>query len=205
MMRVAFIVVSLLAVCPAAAERGESSIGLAGGLRFPSFGSQDPTDFILTTWSAGAFAEHGVLDDLFVGARFHYNQFDAVDIDHTATLDGRQYAGGLTFELQTWHVEVHCRYKVYAGHDLVPHLTLAGGWIWTVYRAPVLTTPEGQAIELTLDDFAEGAFTTSGGVVVDYRLLDMLFVGFGIELTHFWGDVLYGGHISVPVSVAWYW
>ena len=205
MKRALLIVALCLAAGPADAERGELAVGIAGGLRFPSFGSQDPTDLILTTWSAGAFAEHGVLDDLFVGGRFHYNQFDAVDIDHTATIDGRLYSGGLTFALQTWHVEIYSRYKVYAGHDLAPHLTLAGGWIWTVYRAPVLTTPEGQAIELTLDDFAEGAFTTSGGLLVDYRLLGLLFVGLGVELTHFWGDVLYRSHISVPVSVAWYW
>ena len=205
MMRGLFIVVSWLAVSSAAAERGESAVGIAGGLRFPSFGSQDPTDFVLTTWSAGAFVEYGVLDDLFAGARFHYNQFEAVDIDHAAMLDGRLYAGELTFKLQTWHVEGHCRYKIYAGYNLAPHLILAVGWVWTVYRSPVLTTPEGQAIELTLDDFAEGALTTSGGVVVDYRLLDMLFVGLGIELTHFWGDVLYRSHISAPVSVAWYW
>lgn len=163
---------SLLAP-PALAERDELIAGLHSGAQFPGFRAQDPTDFVLATWTAGAWAEYGLFDDLTVGGRFTYSQFDALDGDRSTVVDGFPLSGDLRFGLETWHAQLTARYTLLAGYSAAPRLHLGAGYVWQVIGDQHLDTADGSSTVEGLADEGRGAFTLTAGLMVDYRLFEL--------------------------------
>ena len=201
------LLLAALCLLPSAAiaEQGETIAGLHGGAHFPGFRSQQPTDFVLATWTAGAWAEYGVLDDLFLGGRFVYSRFDALDGGRTTEVDGFDVTGDLRFALETWHPQITARYTLLAGYTVAPRLHVAGGYVWQVVGDQRLDTADGSAAVDGLADEGRGAFTVSAGLMADARLFDLILVGVGLEYTRLLGDHAWRHAITAPLTVGVFW
>jgi len=203
-----WLMIAMICLTPwmASAERNEAIAGLYGGAHFPGFRSQDPTDFLLATWSAGAWAEYGLLDDVSVGGRFVYSQFDALDGDRSAMVDGFPVTGDARFALETWHAQLMARYTLLAGYSFAPRLHLAAGYVWQIVGEQYLDTPDGStAAETPLVDEGRGAFTLAAGVMVDYRIFDLVMLGVGVEYTRLLGDHAWRHAVSAPITLGVFW
>jgi len=189
----------------ASAERDEVIAGLHGGAHFPGFRSQQSTDFLLATWTAGAWAEYGALDYLHLGGRFVYSRFDALDGGRTTEVDGFDVTGDLRFALETWHAQFTARYTLLAGYGAAPRLHLAAGYVWQIVGDQRLDTADGSAEVDGLADEGRGALTVTAGLMVDYRLFDLVMLGVGLEYTRLIGDHAWRHAITAPLTVGVFW
>lgn len=195
---------STLGIGSARAEQGEASGGVEGALVLPGFSSQDRTAFALATWGVGAVGQYGVLDDLYVQGRFSFMTFQgrsARDLE----VSGRALPGTLEFETFQYHVELGARYKLLAGYDIAPYVETHLGYLWSAVRDQRFLTPGGKDYGVDLPNRGEGAFTLGGGVAVDYRLFDLLFVGVAVRFVYAFGGDFHRYHLATPLQVSVYW
>ena len=194
----------LLLPSRARAEAGEISGGVEAALVLPGFSSTSPTAFALATWSVGAFGQYGILDDLYGQLRFSFTTFRA-NSEQVLDLSGRSLPGTLSFETFQYHLEIGVRYKLFAGYDLAPYVETQVGFLWSAYQGQRFLTPDGRDYGVDLDDFGEGAFTIGGGLALDYRLLNLLFIGIAVRFVYPIGEALHRYHLSIPLQVSIYW
>src|SRR5262245_20818654 len=135
----------VLAASPATArgEQGEASGGVEVALVLPGFKSNDPTAFALATWGVAAFGPYGVLDDLYVQARFSFMTFEGKS-ERDLDVSGRSLPGTLQFDTFQYHLELGARYKLFAGYDLAPYIETHVGFLWSAIRDQRFLTPGGK-------------------------------------------------------------
>ena len=191
----------LLSSGSALAERDEMTAGLMGGLALPGWSPSSSTAFTLATWHIGTFFEYGLLDNLYLTADFLFMTFagDAQNYKHN------EYTGTLRSSVQVYQVEAGGKYKLYGGYNLAPYLLAKIGYNWSVVNSASLRDGDGNAYPCKISDFGQGGLTLTVGLSVDYRLLNMLFVGGGINFTYGPFNSLLKYYISVPVYVSYYW
>jgi hypothetical protein len=204
MKRIGMLILLVTAAGEARAERGEISGGVEGALSLPGFSSTSPTAFALATWSAAVFGQYGILDDLYGQMRFSFSTFRA-ESDRVLEVGQRPLPGTLRFDAFQYHVELGARYKLFSGYDLAPYVETHVGYLWSAYRDQRFLTPDGRNYGLDLEDFSEGAFTIGGGLALDYRLFNLLFVGVAVRFVYPIGDGLHRYHLSIPLQVSVYW
>lgn len=196
------LLIPILLAQPAHAFEGEWRATLISALELPGLASQSPTDFDLVTYAAGLQASYSTFDWLALGGRVVFSQFDGVIEDYTSQTGTMQFKGDLHVDLSAWRAEALIRIRLLSGFAIKPHLILAGGYTWTIYRQPTLTADEGRVpLDINNDDFANGSFTTTATLSADWRILPFLEIGFGVEATrHFAG--LYETALRFPLSVS---
>lgn len=193
-----------LASTAAQAEEGEASAGVEGALVLPGFASNDPTAFALATWGVGVVGQYGVLDDLYVQGRFSFMTFEGGS-DRRMDLSGRSLEGTLRFETLQYHVELGARYKLLAGYDVAPYVETQFGYLWSAFRDQRFLTPDGRDYGIDLPNHGQGVFTLGGGLAVDYRLFNILFVGVAVRFVYAFGAGLHRYHLAAPIQVSVYW
>lgn len=205
-MRVSLVVLVLGALWSrqAWAETGELSVGVEGALAVPSFRSSDPAAFALGTWSVGGLAQYGVLDDLYAQARFSFMAYSG-ETNHVLQPFGRPLEGTLRFGSRQYHAEIGARYKLLAGYLVAPYVETHVGFLWSTYHDQRLLTPDGRDYGIDVEDLGEPAFTLGGGLAVDVRLLNRVFVGVAARVTYAFGNSMQRYYVSVPVQVSVYW
>ena len=187
------------------AEQDEIAIGLTGGLLLPDFDSTSPTAFALATWRVGLAVSYGVLDDLSVTGAFSFSTFSARAPGVHQTDYGLDYLGTLRFDCQIFHPEVGLRYKLFSGYNLAPYVEASVGYLWLQVRDPRLLNEDELIYAIGLGDFSRGAWTVSGGLALDYRLLETVFVGLEVRFTFALGDSLLRQAFELPLTVSYYW
>jgi hypothetical protein len=200
---IAFAALSLLVVGAARGEANEKSIGLEGSVVMPGFATEDATAFSLATWGLGAYAQYGVLDDLYAQARVLFAAFHASST-HVESYRGRMLSGQLHFASTQLHLELGGRYKVYSGSNLSPYVELMGGVLWATYGGQSFTDDQGRSFGIPIADKGEGSFTLSVGVAADYRVMNMFFVGIALRYVQAFGGA-YARYVSMPVQLSYYW
>lgn len=196
----------MAAVAPSAAqaEQGEASAGVEAALVLPGFRSNDPTAFALATWGVGAFGQYGVLDDLFLQGRFSFMTFEGKSV-RDLEVAGRSLPGTLQFEAFQYHLELGARYKLFAGYDLAPYVETHVGFLWSAIRDQHFLTAGGKDYGLDLANRGEGAFTIGGGVALDYRLFNLVFVGLAVRLVYAIGGDFHRYHLAAPLQISIFW
>lgn len=204
-MRVLALMLALLSLpLSALAEEGEASVGLEGALVLPGFQSNDPTAFALATWGVGAVGQYGVIDDLFVQGRFSFSVFEGRS-ERDLEVMGRTLPGTLVFQTLQYHAELGARYKLFSGYKLAPYVETHVGYLWSGIRDRRFLTPGGKDYGLDLPNEGEGAFTLSGGLAVDYRLFNLLFVGVAVRFVYAFGGGFHRYHLTMPLQLSVYW
>jgi len=199
---------AIVMVLPGAAfgEKYEIAVGLQGGLMLPAFSPTSATAFTLAAWTVGVYGSYGVLDDLSLVASFSFFMFDGDADNYTYSEEGLDYKGTLRCSTRGYHPEVGLRYKVYSGYNLAPYLDASVGYAWNTFNDSRLFNEDGQEYDVHISDFAQGMFTVSAGISVDYRIANMIFVGLGFKFTYAFGSGNLLEHFfTVPVQVAYYW
>lgn len=195
---------AFLAPVEVRAEEAELAVGLEGALILPALETGDRTAVSLATWGLGLYGRYGLLDDLDLSLRGSFAAFGG-QVGTTMEVRGRAVVGNLGFDLQQWQFEAGARWKLFAGYNLAPYLEGHVGWMWSVYQDQRFMTPAGQDLGLELPNEGRGAFTVSAGLALDYRLMNLLFVGVAARWTEVFGDGPYRRYISAPIQVAFYW
>jgi len=196
-------VAALAATAPARAEQGELSVGVQGGVLFPGFSPRSQTAFTLATWEAGIEAGFGLLDDLSLTAGMLFSTYSGNLDGYTYESEGIDYTGTLEVDARVYHPRLGLRYKLYAGYNLAPYVDLAVGYAWSTYHGARLTK-DGADIGVEIDDFGQGGFTVTGGLAVDYRLLNTVFVGVGMYFTYPLGGQLLKNYVHLSFYALYY-
>jgi hypothetical protein len=184
------------------AERNEMSLGLEASLLAPGFQSEDTTALSLATWSLGAFVQYGLLDDVFAISRVSFAAFRG-SATHTEPFHAQILAGQLHFALTQVHVEAGARYKMFAGYNLAPYAELTCGILWARYSDQSFLDGQGRDFGLPILNHAESAFTIAAGVALDYRLMNMFFVGAAFRYVQAFAG-MYARYVSVPLEFSYY-
>jgi hypothetical protein len=188
----------------ARAEADEISVGIEGALVLPRVRANDSTAIAAATWGVGAYAQYGLLEDLYLQGRFMFSAFEGT-IETTKEYRGRMLEGVLGFSSTMYHFEVGARYKVYAGYDLAPYVEAHAGWMWSAYRGQTFRDAVGRDYGLVLADFGEGQGTVAGGVAVDYRVMNSVLVGGTMRYVHAFGRSIELEYLAMAVQASWYW
>jgi len=207
-MKISACILSLSIMLPSMgrAEQDEISVGLQGGLMLPAFSPTSSTAFTLAAWTAGVYGSYGVLDDLSLVASFSFFMFDGDATNYTHSEEGLDYKGTLRCSTRGYHPEIGLRYKVVSGYNLAPYFDASVGYAWNTFNDSRLFNEAGQEYDVHISDFAQGMFTVSAGISVDYRIENMIFVGLGLKFTYAFGSGNLLEHFfTVPVQVSYYW
>lgn len=193
----------LLIPLGARAEQDEVTLGLEGGLLFPSFDAGSPTVFALTSWMIGISVSYSVMNDLQLTGGFAFSTFGATSADYKARQNDLDYEGTLHFSSWLYWPTVGLRYKVFGGYDLAPYVEASVGYLWATYGRPRLRDTDGFEL-VQLQEFAEGTVAVTAGVGAYWRIANVVMVGLGFRFTYVAGGLLQ--HLfSVPLSVSYYW
>jgi len=188
------------------AEQDEIFVGLQCGLMLPAFSPTSATAFTLAAWTAGVYGSYGVLDDLSLVDSFSFFMFDGDATNYTYSEECLDYKGTLRCSTRGYHPEIGLRYKVVSGYNLAPYFDASVGYAWNTFNDSRLFNEAGQEYDVHISDFAQGMFTVSAGISVDYRIENTIFVGLGLKFTYAFGSGNLLEHFfTVPVQVGYYW
>ena len=71
--------------------------------------------------------------------------------------------------------------------NFAPYVETHLGFLWSAIRGQRFFTPGGKDYGIDLPNRGEGAFTMAGGVAVDQRLFNLLFLGVAVRLVYAFG------------------
>jgi hypothetical protein len=201
----AVIFMCLVVPAIADAEQDELTFGAEAGLMLPDYSPQSATAPTLATWTTGVLVSYGVLDDLSITTQFNFSMFDATAGGYTTTVDTLPYTGELKFSGRFYHPQVGARYKVLSGYNIAPYVEAGLGYAWTTIHAPVILDDEGRSFGLGLGDWGEGTWTVAAGLVVDYRISNLLFVGLTGRFVYALESGLLNHYTTVVLQAQYYW
>ncbi len=192
-----------IALTPASAlaVEHELSFGLEGGLLLPGFDSPDPTAFHLASWTAGGAVQWGLTWDLWLLTRFSVSSFSA-KVPETRDYRGHELLGERHFDALTFQTEVGVRYDLIGGYALSLYVEGGFSFLWSGYSSQQFLNAQGMDFGIEVQDEGQAALLVSGGLSVEYRLLDLLLICLGARFGRTVTPGLYQHHLVVTTAVS---
>lgn len=197
------VVAAAIALTPASAlaVEHELSFGLEGGLLLPGFDSPDPTAFHLASWTAGGAVQWGLTWDLWLLTRFSVSSFSA-KVTETRDYLGHELLGERHFDALTFQTEAGVRYDLIGGYALSLYVEGGLSFLWSGYSDQQFLNEHGMDFGLEVPNEGQAALLVSGGLSVEYRLLDLLLISVGTRFARAVTPGLYQHHLVVTAAVS---
>jgi len=188
----------------ARAEQREDVVGIGALMVLPRINTSSSTGFAAVGWGVQGFAAYGVLQDLYVEARFGLWDQGGNMSNVTLVVPSGTYRGNLFWTGEAYKAELGLRYKVFSGFNLAPYLEAYGGYQWTTFTGQDLRNAAGGSYGLPIGDVGQGAGTAGGGVALEYRLFNVVLLSASCLYTKVWNS-LYAGDLTIGIAAAFTW
>lgn len=184
-----FLTCIIMQTYDARAELREHRVSVEPGLSLPILKSQNETDFALATWNISGRYIYGVSNWIDLNVGFSFSNYQSI-------------ADGTSFTVSNYMPIIGARLKMLQGYKITPIVEIGSSYRWSVYTDRVARVAENVRGD-DLKDESHGDFVLNFGLIAEYRLIDMFFLGAGIRYDFSTTQSIQRHHVVFPVLISY--